>query len=150
MIRDRKLAFVMPLMSLLISDLLYEFLYTYGFSEIKGFYQGMWENYLIFGSLTIIGFFIQGNRVPSILKGLVAAPTTFFIISNLLTWAGNGGYQRPKTFSGLMQAYTDGLPFYANSIVASLVFGAILFGGNYLLFKRFRLSEVAQSNASSN
>ncbi|MFN5423567.1 MAG: DUF6580 family putative transport protein, partial [bacterium] len=101
-IKDRKLALLLPVLSLLISDLLYEFLYRFNISEIKGFYEGMWENYMIFGSLTIIGFFIDGNKVPSIIKGLIAAPTVFFIISNLLTWAGNGGYQRPKTFSGLM------------------------------------------------
>lgn len=135
MIKDKKLAFLLPLVSLLISDFLYELLYTYGFTEIKGFYSGMWQNYLIFGSLTIIGFFVQSNKVSSIAGGLLAAPTAFFIVSNLLTWAGNGGFQRPKTFSGLIQAYIDGIPFYGNSIAATAVFGVMLFGGQYFLHK---------------
>lgn len=142
-IKDRKLAFLLPLASLLISDLLYELLYTYGFTEIRGFYKGMFENYLIFGSLTTIGFFVQANKVSSIAGGLLAAPTAFFFVSNLLTWAGNGGYQRPMTFSGLVTAYIDGLPFYANSIIASLVFGVVLFVGNYLLGRSFRLNEAS-------
>lgn len=135
MIKDRKLAFLLPIASLLISDLLYELLYTYGFTEIKGFYEGMVENYLIFGSLTIIGFFVQPNKVSSITGGLLAAPTVFFIVSNLLTWVGNGGFQRPKTFSGLIQAYIDGIPFYGNSLVATAVFGVVLFGSYQITVK---------------
>jgi hypothetical protein len=127
-IADKKLAFVLPLLSLLISDVLYELLYVNGLSEIKGFYEGMWVNYLLFGSLTIIGFFIQPSKIGSIAKGVVAAPTFFFLISNLVTWLGNGGYQRGKTFSGLMQTYIDGIPFYNNSLVATLVFSLFLFG----------------------
>ena len=34
-----------------------------------------------------------------------------------------------------MQVYYDGLPFYANSILATVVFGALLFGANELIKK---------------
>ncbi len=142
MIKNRKLAFILPLMSLLVSDVLYELLYINGLSEIKGFYEGMWQNYLLFGSLTIVGFFINGEKVASIAKGALAAPTIFFIVSNLATWAGNGGFQRPKTLSGLLQAYVDGIPFYANSLVATVVFGAVLFGGQYLLTKSISRNQL--------
>lgn len=143
MIKDRKLAVVMPLLSLLLSDLLYELLYINGLSEIKGFYSGMWQNYLLFGSLSIVGFFINGDKITSIAKGALAAPTIFFLISNLSTWAGNGGFQRPKTFSGLMQAYVDGIPFYANSVVATFVFGAVLFGAHYMIAKWSGRGQIA-------
>lgn len=132
-IADKKLAFVLPLLSLLISDVLYELLYVNGLCEIKGFYEGMWVNYLLFGSLTIIGFYIQPNKIVSIAKGVIAAPTIFFLTSNFITWAGNGGYQRAKTFSGLIQAYIDGIPFYNNSLVATVVFSLFLFGTYNLL-----------------
>jgi hypothetical protein len=102
----------------------------------------MWQNYLLFGSLTIVGFFINGEKVASIAKGALAAPTIFFIVSNLATWAGNGGFQRPKTLSGLLQAYVDGIPFYANSLVATVVFGAVLFGGQYLLTKSISRNQL--------
>jgi uncharacterized membrane protein YhhN len=39
-IRDKKLAFVLPLLSMLLSDVLYEVLYRNGLSEIQGFYSG--------------------------------------------------------------------------------------------------------------
>jgi len=130
---DKKLSFLLPILSLLISDVVYEFLYINGLFEIRGFYEGMWLNYLLFGSLTIVGFFINPAKVSSIAKGALVAPTLFFLASNFVTWVGNGGFQRGKTFSGLMQTYIDGIPFYANSVVATVVFGAFLFGANYMM-----------------
>jgi len=132
-IADKKLSFILPLLSLLISDVIYEILYINGLFEIKGFYDGMWINYLLFGSLTIFGFYIQPAKISSIAKGVVAAPTTFFLVSNFITWAGNGGYQRGKTFNGLMQTYIDGIPFYNNSLIATAVFSLFLFGTYHLL-----------------
>ena len=143
LIADRKLAFVLPLISLFLSDALYEVLHRYGYTEITGFYSGMIENYILIGSLTLIGFFINPSKISSIAKGCVASPTLFFFISNTLTWMGNGGLQRPKTFGGFIQALIDGLPFYGNSLVATFVFGAILFGSYHLIFRREFSSKIA-------
>ncbi len=142
-IKDKKLAFLLPLASLFISDLFYELLYTYGLFEIKGFYTGMGLNYLLFGSLTVIGFFIKTDKIGSIAKAAFVSPTLFFLVSNLLTWAGNGGYQRAKTFSGLMQAYADGLPFYGNSLVATAVFSVFFFGGYQLVGRKIQEKVIA-------
>jgi len=135
-IKDRKIALILPLISMLISDVLYQFLYMQGITSIQGFYEGMIWNYLIFGSLTVIGFFINSNSVNSILKGAVLSPTVYFVISNFVTWISGGGLQRSKTFAGLVQAYVDGIPFYGNSIVATLAFGLILFGTNQFVIKK--------------
>jgi len=133
MLKDKKIAFLLPILSLLISDCLYEALYSFGLTEINGFYEGQVENYLLFASLTIVGFFVNPKSIPSIAKGSLASPTVFFILSNLLVWAGNGGFQRGKTLSGLVQTYIDGVPFYTNSLLATFVFSTLLFGGHYLL-----------------
>jgi hypothetical protein len=141
-IADKKLSFILPLLSLLISDVIYELLYINGVFEIKGFYDGMWLNYLLFGSLTIIGFYIQPEKISSIAKGVIAAPTVFFLTSNFITWASNGGYQRGMSFSGLIQTYIDGIPFYSNSLVATAVFSLFLFGTYNLL-----VSKLAKAKA---
>ena len=135
-IKDRKIALLLPVISMFISDILYQFLYMQGITSIQGFYEGMIWNYLIFGGLTVIGFFINSTNVKSIFKGAVLSPTVYFIVSNFVTWISGGGLQRSKTFTGLMQAYVDGIPFYGNSIVATLVFGLILFGTNHLVIKK--------------
>jgi len=97
----------------------------------------------LFGSLTIVGFFIKNDKPLSIAKGSIAAPTIFFFASNFMTWLGSGGYNRPKTFSGLTQALIDGIPFYTNSLVATFVFGTVLFGGFYWLKKSAFIKQVA-------
>lgn len=140
-IKDKKWAFAFPLLSLLISDVFYQLLYINGLFEIPGFYSGMISNYILFGSMTIIGFFTNEQKVSSLAKSSVAAPTAFFLLSNLSVWMGGGGYHRPKTFAGLTQVYIDGLPFYLNSIVATVVFGALLFGANQLI-KKYMLAPV--------
>jgi hypothetical protein len=135
-IKDRKIAIFLPVISMFISDVLYQLLYVQGITSIQGFYDGMIWNYVIFGSLTVIGFFINSNSVKSLLKGAILSPTLYFVISNFVTWISGGGLQRSKTLTGLMQAYVDGLPFYGNSIVATLAFGLILFGANYFVIKK--------------
>ena len=132
-IKDRKYSFALPLLSMFISDALYQLLYNAGVSSIPGFYSGQWINYILFVGLTVIGFFINQKKVLSIAAGTIAGPTVYFFISNFLVWMGGGGFHHPKTMSGLMLTFTDGIPFYTGSLAATVVFCGILFGGYALL-----------------
>jgi hypothetical protein len=143
-IRDRKLAFVLPLLSMLLSDLLYEVLYRNGMSEIKGFYEGQVVNYLLFAGMTFVGFWMRNLHIGRIAAGTLIAPTVYFLLSNFYVWIDGGGYHRPKTFSGLMQCYADGLPFYRGYLLGTLFFSTVLFG-LYLLF--YKKKEVQKSLA---
>jgi hypothetical protein len=131
--KDKKYAFALPLLSMLISDVLYQLLYINGLSSIKGFYGGQWLNYLLFAGLTFFGFYINKTKALQIAAGSLAAPTAYFLVSNFLVWLGGGGYQHPKTMAGLMQTYVDGIPFYTGSVAATVLFAGILFGGYALL-----------------
>lgn len=134
-LKDKKLAFLIPLLSMFLSDALYEVLYRNGVGNIRGFYEGQITNYILFGSMTVFGFFIKKFKVSQIILASIAAPTTFFVLSNFFVWLSNSpdaGYNRPKTLNGLIMCLNDGLPFYPWSIVATLLFSAILFGGYYL------------------
>jgi hypothetical protein len=134
-IKNRKLSFLMPLFSMLISDLLFEALYRSGLGNTPGFYEGQWINYLLLCSLTVFGFWIKGFKWTNILAASVAAPTFYFLASNFVVWAGGGGFGRAKTFAGLMQCYIDGLPFYYASLAATVVFSALFFGCYYVFAK---------------
>ena len=122
-IKDKKIAFILPLFSMFISDILYQILYINGFTALEGFYDG------------IVGFSVDENNVRSILKGSLFSPTVYFVLSNFITWLSGGGLQRPKTLVGMMQAFADGVPFYGNSLVATLLFSFILFGAHQFIFK---------------
>lgn len=132
-IKDKKWAFLLPLLSMLISDTVYQILYYNGVSQIWGFYGGQWLNYLLFGSLTVFGFMIA-KRITAVkvLAASLAAPSAFFLLSNFTVWASGGGYHRPFTSAGLMQCYADGVPFYKMSLVATPVFSVTLFGVYFL------------------
>lgn len=134
-IKDKKWAFALPIVSMLISDILYEILYINNLSVIQGFYEGQYINYLLFAGLTCIGFFIKNINIPSVLAASVTSPVLYFIVSNFIVWANGGGFIRPKTMSGLMQTYTDGLPFLGTSIASTIIFSFILFGG-YFFYKK--------------
>jgi hypothetical protein len=131
-IRDRRVAFAMPLLSLLLSDAVYHILYLNGLFGIPGFYQGQVGNYLLIGSLTVVGFFVRRDSAPQVLAGSLTAPLVYFLASNFMVWVGGGGLGRPRTFSGLVQCYADGLPFLQTSLVGTVLFSAVLFGGLHL------------------
>jgi hypothetical protein len=134
-IRHKKLAFVLPLLSMLLSDVLYEVLYRNGLSEIPGFYSGQFTNYVLFAGMTFIGFWMRNLAISRIAVGSLVAPTVYFLLSNFQVWIGGGGYGRPKTFSGLLQCYTDGAPFYRGYLLGTVFFAIVLFG-LYFLFQR--------------
>lgn len=132
-IKDKKWAFLLPLLSMLVSDTLYQVMYANGASQIWGFYGGQWLNYLLFGSMVVFGFLIAKRlNVVNVLDASLAAPSAFFLLSNFTVWIGGGGYHRPMTGAGLLQCYADGLPFYQTSLVATPLFSAVLFGAYFL------------------
>jgi hypothetical protein len=135
-IRDKKLSFLMPLASMLLSDAFYQLLYVNGLTKIPGFYGGQAINYILFISMTVFGFFIRNFNIGRILGASIAAPTAYFILSNFQVWLGGGGYSRPKTFAGLMQCFADGFPFYQWSVVATIVFSAIFFSTWYAVTRK--------------
>lgn len=143
-IKDKKLAFVLPLLSMFISDVLYQVLYKAGVSSIAGFYPDQWVNYLLYASVVVFGFFIKHVRVINVLVVALAAPTYFFLVSNFLTWTGVGGYQMyPLTGEGLYNCYVVALPFYKMGLISCVFFSAVLFGGWYFINLRAKKPVVA-------
>jgi hypothetical protein len=143
-IKDRKFSFLLPLLSMFVSDALYEILYRTGAGNIPGFYSGQITNYILFAAMTIFGFLITRISFKQIFAASIAAPTAFFLLSNFFVWFSNSpdaGWSRPKTFNGLLLCYNDGLPFYQWSIAATLIFSAIIFGSYYLLTKKSSAAE---------
>jgi len=139
-IKDKRFSFLVPIFSMLVSDALYQFLYTRGLTDIRGFYQGQWVNYVLFTLLTIIGFFINRNNIGSILLGSLAGVLFFYVFSNFLDWLGGGldinNKPYPKTPGGLAQCYIAGLPFLRGNAWATLVFNSLFFGC-YHLYTRY-------------
>ena len=144
--KDKRFAFLFPVLSLLISDLIYQVLYIQGLSTIKGFYSGQWQNYLLIASITIIGFFVNKNKIGQIFMGSLAGAVYFFLISNFMVWVGGGwdinNQPYPRSFSGLMLCFSEALPFFKWSVLSTLIFNGIFFGSYYLLGKSVLKKEM--------
>jgi hypothetical protein len=138
-VTNKKISFLFPLLSMLVSDALYQVLYVNHLTSIPGFYSGQVTNYLLFVALTIVGFGVNKNKVAHIFGGSLAVATIYFLASNFLVW-NSGGFginnlPYANNIAGLLECYTAGIPFYLNSIYATLIFSTVLFGANYFIGK---------------
>jgi hypothetical protein len=142
-IKDKRWAMILPLVSMLFSDLLYQVLYMNGMTAISGFYGGQWLNYILIAGLTLFGFLMKKISVLRVAGFSMAGSVLYFLASNFTVWIGGGGFHRPKSFEGLMMCYYDGLAFlrdygmmqgfYGNIFIGDLFFSAVLFGSYYLV-----------------
>lgn len=129
---NKSFAFLLPILSLFFSDILWQII------NGTGFYSGQLFNYCLFVLVTCFGFFIQRMRMANIAIASCLAPTFYFLVSNFHVWITGGGFNRPKTINGLMQCYVDGLPFYFPwQLVSTLFFSAILFGIWHLVSEKY-------------
>jgi hypothetical protein len=147
MIKNKRWALLIPLLSIFISDLRYEVLFLNGLSTIKGFYfgEGQITNYILIVGLTFFGFLMRKPSALNIVGFSISGSLLFFITSNFFVWLGGGGFARPKTWDGLLLCYNDALAFYreyglmkgfvGNILLGDLFFSFILFGSYYLLSK---------------
>ena len=146
-VKNKQYSFLLPLFSMLLSDVLYEVLFQLKISAIPGFYGGQWINYLLFGAVTFIGFAVNQNKWISILGGSLAGVLFYFLASNVAVWMGGGlalnNLPYPKTFDGLLNCLIAGVPFMKNSLIATLFFSAVLFGSYYLLNRKAIASVAA-------
>ena len=134
----KQYAFLLPIISMFISDLIYQVLFNYHLTPIQGFYSGQLLNYVLIAGTAVFGFGLQSNKLSKYILGFLSAPTAYFLLSNFLVWAQGGGYHHAINMTGLVQTMLDGLPFYPYSVAGTLVFGGVLFGGFRFMVPQFK------------
>ena len=135
--KERNMSFVLPLLALFISDVIIHLLYINNQFDFPGLYAGQWKNYLLLLAITFIGWVLKGRTYLTIGVAAVAAPTLYFFVSNFLVWRATTEAVYAKSFGGLMNCYEAALPFYRNSLIATLLFlPVILIAYNYLTKKK--------------
>ncbi|MGQ0829560.1 MAG: DUF6580 family putative transport protein [Bacteroidota bacterium] len=126
---DKRLAFVVPLIAMLISDIGLEIISGWGFHNTLIYV------YVSFALTSIIGLMVR-NKVSfmSITTASIISSVLFFIITNFGVWAA-GGFQ--LGFAGLTATYTLGIPYFAATLLGDLFFNGVLFGAFYLAQRRY-------------
>lgn len=132
---DKRLAFLLPLGALFISD------------WVMGFYSLMPLVYGCFALFVCFGLWLQKRRTLVPIAGSVLASSIlFFVITNFGVWAWENLY--PKTPAGLLACYAAGLPFFRYTLLGDILFSTALFGGFALVEKWFpRLREYPAASA---
>lgn len=118
--KNRILSTILPIAAMFLSDI------------FIGFYPEIWAVYVSVAVSMLISYSIIKN--PSALKvgiSSFAAPTIFFILSNLAVWIS----WYPTTLSGFVSCYVNAIPFYGYSIVSTLAYSFAFFGLHKLATK---------------
>jgi hypothetical protein len=117
---DRRLAFLIPLAALFLSDL------------VLGFYNHMEVVYSSFALIVCIGFWLQKNRSTLHIAGAaLTSSVLFFLLTNFGVWAFDSPY--PRTLDGLITCYVAAIPFFTKTLQGDMLYTIILFGGFTLL-----------------
>jgi hypothetical protein len=109
-------AFV-PLMVMLVSD------------SIIGFYNApvMISVYVSFALVALIGNAIRAYKSFAIISmGSLASSTLFYFVTNFAVWTQSHWYAH--TWDGLMWCYALALPFFRNTLLSDVAYGAVFFG----------------------
>jgi hypothetical protein len=115
---DKRLAFLLPLAAMLISDL------------FIGFHGLMWAVYLCFIAMVGIGILISRKKtVGSVITGALSGSILFFVVTNFAVWISGAGTFYPLSLEGLMMSYTAAIPFFHNTLAGDLIFTGVFFGG---------------------
>ena len=137
---NRRLALIMPLALIMISDLFI------GLHDIVIF---TWGSVVIISLIGLglrigMGFFnaFKSRKSTTVLFGSLASAVAFYLVTNFGVWAA-GWY--PPTPQGLLQCYVAGIPFFRNFLAGTLVYSAAFFGTYALAARAVRRTSLAKS-----
>jgi hypothetical protein len=111
-----------PFVALAASDVvLTKMVYSYPFS---------WDHYVTwvwYAAIIWLGTSLRENSKPlRVIGAALASSVSFFLLSNLAAWAAWSDLY-PRSFAGVMESYTAGLPFFRNSVEGDLLFTIAMF-----------------------
>jgi len=115
-------SFLLPLLTLLISNAILQVLHMLNMFPFEGFYKGQLVEYSLTIVLTVVGLLLRRGKTAGIFIAAILGPSIYFFASNYFSWAINWqlfGYTHDT--AGLVKCYTLALPFYRNSLVSTIV-----------------------------
>lgn len=143
-IKDKRMAFILPIISMFLSDVMFEV-----FNITIGFWGwGQLVGYGILALITVIAFNLKKINVVSVLGYSIGSSVIFYLLSNLSFFIfDNPVYHTyPQNANGFIQCYVQALPFFRTSLIADLIYSGVLFGSFYLLTNFvFKKHAVAQA-----
>ncbi|CAN5171778.1 hypothetical protein BH09BAC1_BH09BAC1_29220 [soil metagenome] len=133
-INNRKLAFLLPLVAMIFSDVLLEVLFQLNLREFSGIHETMFFVYGSIVAITGIGLLLNNRVKPlNVIGGSLAGSILFFIVTNFGVYAmGATGHNS----TSLITTYALGIPFFQYTVLGDLCYVTLLFGSFELLKAR--------------
>jgi len=129
---DKYKAYLVPLLTLLISDIFVTYSYT---GQWTVFYGGFFWVYASFAFMVFIGSQIKKVNVGTVLIGALASVLVHWLLTDIQPWLGGTMYN--KDITGYYQSLIAAIPFERNLLLGNLVYGALLYGGFELAQAKF-------------
>ncbi len=128
---NRAWAIVVPLIAMVLSDIGLGLMFGGSYMSYVASLS-FWSVYVCIALSTVLGFGLRGKvSGANVLGYSLAGSVLFFVVTNFTTWFGSTMY--PQTGSGLVAAYVAGIPFFNWTVLGTLFYSAVLFGGFALL-----------------
>jgi hypothetical protein len=114
-LKDRRLAFLFPLLALFVGDI------------FIGFHKLIPIVYISFLINVAIGLWLRDRRtLARISLATLLGAIQFFLVTNFAVWQFLSGY--PHSSSGLVACYIAGIPFFWNTLAGDAFYALLLFG----------------------
>lgn len=111
-------ALLMPLFLMILSDL------AIGLHDTIFF---TWGSIVVISAL---GLYLRSRKnVRNVLLYSMASAIIFFVVTNFGAWV----MMYPKTWAGLQECFTLALPFFRWTLLSTVIYSAVLFGGYEIL-----------------
>jgi hypothetical protein len=124
----RSYAILLPLALMMVSDL---FL---GLHPVIGF---TWGSIFL---VSCIGLWVRmSHSAVHVAMGSVAAAVLFFVVTNFGCWLA----YYPHSWEGFASCYTLALPFFRGTLLSTLLYTVVLFGGYELLAAKIAKTRLA-------
>ena len=126
-LKNRYHAFLIPMISLWLSDLiLNNFIFSF-YSDFTWFYPGFLWQYTSFILIIVIGYlFLKKLNFKNVFITTIFSSLLFFIITNFGVWISGSMYT--LDFQGLISCYIMALPFFKGTLLGFICYSTLLFG----------------------
>jgi hypothetical protein len=133
---DRRVAVLAPLAAMLVADAVIA-------TALPAQWVREWLGTLpaVYGciALTAVGGFALRNRVSAFRVGVgaFASAVLFFVVTNFATWLSAHAGAGQACTQSLADCYIVAIPFFRGTLVGTLFWSAVLFGGFELMRRRW-------------
>lgn len=132
---DKWKAYLVPIATLFISDMLINYIYT---SQFIVFYSSSLWMYGCFAAMVFIGTLIKKVNVVNVALGSIASVLIHWLVMDLPFLYGT---VYTHDLAGYGASLVKAIPFEINMLIADAVYGAILFGGFELAKSKYTVLE---------